>query len=382
MSAQAEVVRRIFAMRADGMAGKQIAHALNADGIPSPATDWKRKVRRADSKWHPAAIIGDAKKSNGILNSEIYKGCFIWNRSHWGRKNPETGNRERENRPRAAQVRHDAPELRIVDDLLWQRVRDRTEASQARTAQARERAAAAAAKGLPPRRGKPPYQDLSQVRADGPVRYVLSGLLRCSVCGSNYSMCNGRLYACASYTNCGPTACANNQRFQRKRAEGLLLGSLANELRGGDYLREWAAQVERELHEQRAAPSPAQTLWVQLAETEATIARLVDALASGEFGSSPALAARLRTAEVDKRSLTERLAREDGYIGPPETLAPLRDTSSAFADMLSALPEHLNDAAVVLEARQAIRDWVGDINVVPGPQVRIPMMVTGVSDLS
>jgi site-specific DNA recombinase len=380
---QAEIVRRIFLMRADGCSGRQIAHALNADGISSPAKDWKRKKRRPGSdtsRWHPAAIVGDAKKCNGILNNEIYKGTFVWNRSHWGRKNPETGNRERENKPHEERVRHDDPELRIVDDVLWQRVRARTEATQARTAQARKLAAAAAAKGLSPRRGGRPYRDLSQVRADGPVRYVLSGLLKCAVCGGNYSMCNGKLYACASFTNCGPTACANNQRFRRDNAQLWLLGSLAEELRNGEYLREWEAQVDRELRELRSRPSPLAALRQELAETEATIARLVEALASGELGSSPALAARLQAAETTKRNLTERLAEGDSYVSSSEALAPLRDASAAFADMLANLPDNLNDPEVVVEARAAIRDWIGEIVVEPtekGPVARWRLSETG-----
>jgi site-specific DNA recombinase len=204
------------------------------------------------------------------------------------------------------------------------------------------------------------------VRGDGAVRYVLSGLLKCSVCGGNYSMCNGKLYACASHTNCGPTACNNNQRFRRTTAEKLLLGSLAAELRNGAYLKEWTAQVHREMAELRSKRSPLVALRSELAETEATIARLVEAIASGAMGSSAALAARLQAAEETQLKLSEQLARRDSHISPSLALARLPDTSSAFADMLATLPDTLNDPEIVLEARSAIRDWVGDISVVPG----------------
>ncbi len=62
------------------------------------------------------------------------------------------------------------------------------------------------------------------------------------------------------------------------------------------------------------------------------------AIASGQFGASPALAARLQAAEEGKRKLTERLEGEDRYSGASPPLVAVRDTTTGLADMLANLP--------------------------------------------
>ena len=64
-------------------------------------------------------------------------------------------------------------------------------------------------------------------------------------------MADGRKYACATRTNCGPSGCTNDQRISRVDAERMLLASVRDELGSGEYLKVWTAEVERSLREQR-----------------------------------------------------------------------------------------------------------------------------------
>ena len=176
VASEAGVVRRIFQMFADGMGGKQIAYALNDDGVPSPGKSWKRAARRTDGKWHPSAIVGDPVKAVGFWNNETYTGKLIWNRSKW--TNPDSGKRTRTTLPREQWVVTSAPDLRIVDDVLWRKVQARFASTQERTRVARERAAALIEQGLPSHRTRGAYQNAAHARP-GHSSYVLSGLLKC-----------------------------------------------------------------------------------------------------------------------------------------------------------------------------------------------------------
>jgi len=65
---QAEVVRRIFTMCADGMSPRAIASELNQEGILSPGASWNRTTRRSKG-WMMSAIAGDRSRGIGILNN-------------------------------------------------------------------------------------------------------------------------------------------------------------------------------------------------------------------------------------------------------------------------------------------------------------------------
>lgn len=112
---KAAIVRRIFRDFANGQSAVQIAKGLNSDGIPGPR----------GGEWNPATIRGDPKKLDGILNNPMYVGKLVWQRSEW-RKNPDSVRRERRPRRRdpSEWIEKDIPALRIVDDELWNAVRD------------------------------------------------------------------------------------------------------------------------------------------------------------------------------------------------------------------------------------------------------------------
>src|SRR5262249_44732460 len=115
--AEAAVVRRIFAEYAQGRPPRAIARGLNADGIRGPF----------GGTWSPSTINGNAGRGTGILNNELYAGRLVWNRLRYS-KDPNTGKRRSRLNPKSAWIEQPVPDLRIVDEALWQRVRERQRA--------------------------------------------------------------------------------------------------------------------------------------------------------------------------------------------------------------------------------------------------------------
>lgn len=112
--AEAEIVRRIFREFAAGRSPRAIALDLNREGVPGP-------FGRA---WGDTTIRGHACRGNGILNNELYIGCLVWNRQRFI-KDPSTGRRVSRRNPEVEWIRSEVPELRIVDDELWQAAKAR-----------------------------------------------------------------------------------------------------------------------------------------------------------------------------------------------------------------------------------------------------------------
>ena len=115
--AQAAIVRRIFRKYASGTSPRTIARRLNAEGIPSPT----------GKLWSNSSIRGDAKRGTGLLNHDLCIGPLVCNRQRFV-KNPETGRKVLRINPPEEWIVVDVPELRMVDDKLWQAVKDRQEA--------------------------------------------------------------------------------------------------------------------------------------------------------------------------------------------------------------------------------------------------------------
>lgn len=188
---EAAIVREIFGRSADGATFRTIAGELNSRNVPSPGSTWRRETRRARG-WMGSGV-------RVILLNERYRGVVHWNTSEW-RKDPDTGKRLRVERPRSEWITHTDEALRIVSDALFERVQ---------------------------RRFRPPAGD-SRIRSGHGPKYLLSGLLRCSVCDAYYVGVNGKEYGCSTHRDGGP--CSNRVRVRRDRAEEVLLGKLRRDL--------------------------------------------------------------------------------------------------------------------------------------------------------
>ena len=104
---QSKVVTRVFEMYASGFGLAGIAKALNEDRIPLP--------HGGTRGWCPTAI-------RDILQRELYQGVVLWNRTQAIQLG---GTRKQRKRPESEWLRIDAPELRIITQVLWAQVEER-----------------------------------------------------------------------------------------------------------------------------------------------------------------------------------------------------------------------------------------------------------------
>ena len=194
---QAEVVRRIFRMYADGAGLAQIAKTLNEERVQAPQPPRTRPMQA----WCPSSI-------REMLRNERYRGVQVWNRTEKAR-NPETGRKVSKDRPKDQWMRVEVPEWRIVPEELWN-------AAHARIADVNQRFGAARLGGLN--------------RTEKSRSYLFSGLLVCGACGSRIVIISGQgkrgyvKYGCPSHRYRG--VCANALTIRQDRLEQQLVVAL------------------------------------------------------------------------------------------------------------------------------------------------------------
>ena len=111
---EARLVRRIFEDFSRGQSPRAIAKALNDEGIPGPR----------GRPWRDTTIRGHVTRGTGILRNELYIGRLVWNRQRYV-KDPATGKRLARPNPKSNWVVEEVPQLRIIDQELWDCVQSR-----------------------------------------------------------------------------------------------------------------------------------------------------------------------------------------------------------------------------------------------------------------
>ena len=160
-------MRRIFEEFAAGRSPKAIARRLNDEGVPGP-----RGVL-----WRDTAIRGHRARGTGILNNELYIGRLVWNRLRYV-KDPRTGRRVSRRNDPSAWIIEEVPELRIIEDPLWERVRTRQAEIEA----------------------EPRVQAMKESRfwEHRRAQHLLTGLIRCSACGGPFASVGRDYLACST----------------------------------------------------------------------------------------------------------------------------------------------------------------------------------------
>jgi hypothetical protein len=153
--AEAETIRRIFRDYAAGMSPKAAARRLNAECCPGPG----------GASWNPSTIHGNPARGTGILNNELYVGRLVWNRLRYV-KDPDSGRRVSRPNPPSEWVTSAVPELRIVDDELWNEVKSRQVEMRRVTSNG----------------------DAKRFNQARRPKYLFSGLTKCAECGGGYVM--------------------------------------------------------------------------------------------------------------------------------------------------------------------------------------------------
>ncbi|OCX25984.1 hypothetical protein QU42_36525 (plasmid) [Bradyrhizobium sp. UASWS1016] len=127
-------------------------------------------------------IRGHVKRGNGIINNELYIGRLVWNRQRYLR-DPSTGRRVSRMNVESEWIVTEVPELRIIDDELWQAVKARQSEIADKYVNVIET-----------------VREAQSNRLNGLHRpkSLFSGLIYCDVCGGPYSLRGQDRYACSA----------------------------------------------------------------------------------------------------------------------------------------------------------------------------------------
>lgn len=322
---QAAIIRRIFTEYAAGRSPVAIARQLNAEGIPGPR----------GSSWRASTIRPDRTRGNGMLSNRLYIGQLIHNRTSKVIEPVTRTTRIRPN-PESAWIIESVPQLRIIDDALWEAVQTELE---------RNRIEAKPVKTRRP-------------------RHILSGLGQCGICGGAWNVSTGRFWSCGARRDGG--TCTNNRTISTESYERHALDGLQEQLLDpavvSTYVREYHDEAARRARQDRQRKS---TLERQLHAAAAKVERLVTAVADGgeEF-------AEIRTALRAARIERDRLAAELAEIAAVRVISLHPMIAEEYRRQVADLRTALTAPAAREAAIPVLRELIDRIILSPNPTGR------------
>lgn len=312
---EAEIVRAMFRMFADGFGLRAIARTMNGDpGFSSESARYfdGRRIpppRKGSGSWAPSGV-------NAMLLNERYRGVLKWGRYRNTDKNGRT--RHRAAQDERSWVSVETPALRIVDDELWG------------WAQSRRRSHAS------------PGPRAARVSLS-----LLSGLGACGLCSKAIVLSGPskrvRCYCCGYYRDRGPSVCANHLLESMDAVDRAFLAALDAKVFTPDFR---ASTVHHAAAQMRSmfgrAPTDLVRIEQELSRMKRETANLLRALES--VGDSPAITGRLREKEREAAELERSLANARSMAKVAHVDVRLLDR--ALGEGLNQLQEVLRDDVV------------------------------------
>lgn len=340
---EAAIVRRIFEQYAAGRSPREIAGELNAEKVPPPRGKF----------WQASTINGNRKRANGMLQNPIYDGRLIWNRVRMV-KDPDTGKRISRVNPQSDWQEESVPHLRIVPADIFALVNGRK----------------------------------TRALSDKPIKKqarILSGLLRCGVCGAGMSIKDkmGRVTRIMCTQAKEARSCANTRPYVLDEIETTVIDGLRSRLDDPKLLNYYVDcynDEHRKLYSgQGAAKEKARQ---RLAAAEREYERILQMAIKGYITEEDA-GRQLPPLRGEK----QRLAAELDVIPEPPKVVTLKP--ALVARYIRSLEEL--DAAVKAgsplsaEVRRCVRDLVTTVTVYPAkagerPELKIDGYLSSLVD--
>ena len=332
---QARWIRQIFEWYAKGTSPRQIIAELNRLGVPSPGANYHRRCPSMRYGTWAVSVL------HSMLRNPIYVGRKIWNRRQWVR-DPDTNRKTPRLRPETEWIVTEHPELRIIQQDLWERVQQRIEAH---------------------------AQGKWNTKKPASPKYLLSSLLKCAVCESNFVMQSYYQYGCAGHKDRGPTVCCNGLRVSRTLAEQKILTGIQQDLFTPEGLDLFIAETTKLLTEQRRRRVPERDrAQRQLIEVEKTIVNIMAAIKAGILTSTTK--SELEKAEAERTRLQRTIAETPNTV--VVMLPRAKERYQAVIEGIGTLPaKHLP------QAREQLRALVGDIWLKPTLEGHLVATLTG-----
>jgi DNA invertase Pin-like site-specific DNA recombinase len=353
---EAEVVRRAYQLRLEGRSLSAIVEALATSNAPAP-NPGKRAGRPRG--WSVSSL-------QYLLKNRVYRGEVIYGRDKF-MKNRQTGKRVARRRPESEWTVEPRPDLAIVPRDVFDRVQAMSAAKNGKL----KRGSGGRYKGSEPGRCYSPY--------------LLSGILKCGVCGSSMVIYGGkqnenngkvyRGYQCPSRKRRGSSTCTNTLTISQGKIESAVVDEVKKKLLSPDNIAFYEAQFRKVFDKARkdsGADARAKEIERQIVDTRKAIKNLLSFLKTN--GGSESVARELAEAEAKERELTAELASlasEGRTIFPPPGKA-IRDGLLRLQGTLYADP---------VAARELLKTLIGELKLTP----RLPpvdVAATGTDDTS
>ena len=341
---EAQVIRRVFQLYADGKSPRQIVAILNREGVPPPGARWRNRATDVSRTWSYTAIAGSRKRGLGILNQEKYIGRVIWNRSTWP-LDPDTEKQVSRALPPEEWVVKEVAELRIVPQPLWDEVK-RLQAARSQESGSSERPMH--------------YRN----------KFLLSGLLRCGICGSRLIAASLKGYGCPTPKNRGSHLCSFRGTPNREALEVAVLQAVREYLFCPEAIAA-AIAAAKESVKRRASDAKGRTdkqpAKDRLAQLEREIENVMAAIrAGGNDGAAVLLRRELDRLTAERDRLAEQQHNpDDGAI----EMALERALAAIPAAVEGGLGQgdltELTDPGRLAQARALLAELVTSIAVVP-----------------
>ena len=327
---EAKVVERIFREFGAGKSPEAITKDLNRDGVPGPG----------GRPWSNTTIRGQADRGTGILNNGLYRGVLEWNRCSYV-KDPRTGKRVARPNPLEQWEVRPVPELRIVEDLLWQKAKER-QAAVRPAATTKEAGSASGAALNESHRNK----------------FLLSGLLRCGCCGGGYTVIGKDRYGCATRRQKG--TCDNGRTITRQQIESRVLEGLKERLLAPDLVAEFIREFQEVVGRQREArKAQCRQREKKFAEVERKIAGLMKAIEDGLY--EPSMKQRMKSLQAER----DALAAEPEASSTPDFDVLLHPRLPELYRRKVAELERVLEGPDRAEAMDLIRSMIDRVDITP-----------------
>lgn len=248
-------------------------------------------------------------------------------------KDPSTGKRVSRLNPESAWIITEVPELRIVDDALWQAVR-------ARQAEIAEQYANV----IEAVREHHERNRLSGIRRP---RSLLSGLILCGCCGDPYSLRGADRFACSNHV--GKGTCSNGRTIPRAELESRVLAGLKDRMMSPEVAAEAMHGYAEETNRLNRARRTNSDAWkAELGKVEKQITQIIEAIADGMY--HPSMKDKMTGLEARKAELTVLLT------DAPQDMPDLLPTASkVYAGKVAKLTEALNQPEERPHASEVLR---------------------------
>ena len=324
--AEAVIVRRIFDEYVSGRSPLKIVQALNIEHIAGPR----------GGHWNVSALLGSAKRRNGVLNNSLYRGRITYNRQRFI-KDPATGRRQARTNPRDQWLTQEVPELAIVSPETFD------------AAQARRDAFGR----INPQHHRRP-------------KHLLSGLLECASCGAKMIVRNRT----GSVTNFGCSArlnragCDNGRSVGSVEIEGRVLAALKRHLLAPDVIAAAieAYRIERQRLTRDAAKARG-SVERDLADIKRKVTQVIRAIEDG--GDTKMLAPRINELGAQQQELEARLS----FASSSDVVELHPHAAARYAAKVSDIQSALSAGDVAgQEAVALVRDLIRRVRVIPTPR--------------